>query len=62
MLFRSLGDPIAATLGLVWSVGRLVYARSYYVDPAKRSLGFALTFLPTIILIVAAAWGAIAAL
>lgn len=54
-----LGDPIAATIGLVWCVGRLLYARSYYVDPAKRSLGFALTMLPTFILIGAAAWGAI---
>jgi glutathione S-transferase len=57
-----LGDPMTATLALIWSVGRLLYARAYYVDPAKRSLGFLLTFLPTIILIVAAAWGAIRAL
>ena len=57
-----LGDPIAATIGLVWSVGRLLYARSYYADPAKRSLGFALTMIPTFILIIAAAWGAIRAL
>ena len=54
-----LGDPITAVIALVWSVGRLLYARAYYVDPAKRSLGFLLTFLPTIILIGAAAWGAI---
>ena len=57
-----LGDPVTATIALVWSVGRLLYARSYYVDPAKRSLGFALTFLPTFVLIVAAAWGAIRSL
>jgi uncharacterized membrane protein YecN with MAPEG domain len=57
-----LGDPITATIALVWSVGRLLYARGYYVDPAKRSLGFMLTFLPTIILIIAAAYGAVRAL
>lgn len=57
-----LGDSIAATIGLIWCVGRLLYARSYYVDPAKRSLGFALTMLPTFILIGAAGWGAIRAL
>ncbi|MBC7505671.1 MAG: MAPEG family protein [Sandarakinorhabdus sp.] len=57
-----LGDPIAAMLGLLWSVGRLVYARSYYADPAKRSLGFMLTLLPTLILIIAAGWGAVRAL
>ena len=57
-----LGDPTTAVIALVWSVGRLLYARAYYVDPAKRSLGFLLTFAPTLILIIAAAWGAIGAL
>lgn len=57
-----LGDSITAMIALTWSVGRLLYARSYYVDPAKRSLGFALTFLPTLVLIIAAAWGAVRAL
>ena len=54
-----LGDAITATLGLLWSVGRLVYARSYYADPGKRTFGFLLTLAPTFVLIVAAAWGAI---
>ena len=57
-----IGDPIAATIALVWSVGRLLYARSYYADPAKRSLGFMLTMLPTLILIIAAGYGAVRAL
>ncbi|OYU14241.1 MAG: MAPEG domain-containing protein [Alphaproteobacteria bacterium PA4] len=54
-----LGDMIAAGLGLLWSVGRIVYARGYYADPAKRGPGFGLTMLPSLILVVAAAWGAI---
>ena len=33
---------------LVWSLGRIVYARAYFADPAKRSLGFALTAFPTL--------------
>ena len=53
------GDAATAMIGLLWSVGRLVYARSYYVDPGKRTLGFLLTLAPTLVLIVAAAWGAI---
>jgi glutathione S-transferase len=57
-----LGDPITAMLALLWSVGRLLYARSYYADPAKRSLGFMLTILPTFILIIAAGWGAVSGL
>ena len=57
-----LGDPIAGGLGLLWSVGRLVYARGYYADPAKRGPGFGLTFLPTLVLMIAGGYGAIAAL
>ena len=57
-----LGDLVTAIVALVWSLGRIVYARAYYGDPAKRSAGFGLTMLPTLVLIVAAAWGAIRAL
>ena len=54
-----LGDAITAMIGLLWSVGRLLYARSYYVDPKTRSLGFGITLLPTLVLFVAAGWGAV---
>jgi glutathione S-transferase len=48
-----LGDLTAAGIGLVWLIGRIIYARSYYADPAKRSLGFGLTMLPTLVLMIA---------
>lgn len=54
-----LGDQFAALAGLVWSVGRIVYARAYYADPTKRSLGFMLTQLPTLVLLVATILGAV---
>ena len=54
-----LGDLYTALAGLVWSVGRVVYARAYYADPTKRSLGFGLTQLPVIVLLVATVWGAV---
>jgi glutathione S-transferase len=57
-----LGDMLTGALGLVWSIGRIVYARGYYADPGKRGPGFGLTFLPTLIMMIAAAYGAIAAL
>ncbi|GGE17351.1 membrane protein [Polymorphobacter glacialis] len=57
-----LGDAIAGGLGLVWSIGRLVYARAYYADAAKRGPGFGLTFLPTLVLLVSAAYAAVRAL
>ncbi len=57
-----LGDLVTAIIALVWSLGRILYARAYFVDPAKRSLGFGLTFFPTLILIGAGAYGAVRAL
>jgi glutathione S-transferase len=33
-------DLVATLVGLVWIVGRLLYARGYIQDPAKRELGF----------------------
>jgi len=48
------GDQWAALGGLVWSVGRVVYARSYYADPTKRGPGFLLTLLPSVVMLLAA--------
>jgi len=57
-----LGDLVAGSLAAVWSFGRIIFALAYYRDPARRSLGFALTLLPTAILLLAGAWGGISAL
>jgi glutathione S-transferase len=54
-----LGDAATAGVGLLWSVGRIVYARAYYADAAKRGPGFGLTLLATLVLIVAAGFGAV---
>ena len=54
-----LGDAVAAGIGLLWSIGRIVYARAYYVDAAKRGPGFGITVLATLVLVVAAGYGAI---
>lgn len=35
-----LGDTWAAAGGLLWCVGRILYALGYYRDPAKREIGF----------------------
>jgi uncharacterized membrane protein YecN with MAPEG domain len=42
----------AAALGVVFIIGRAIYAIAYVRDPKSRSLGFALTSLPTLALIV----------
>jgi glutathione S-transferase len=41
------GNEIAAILGVIFLIGRAVYARAYVRDPAARSLGFLLTFFPS---------------
>ena len=54
---------VAAGLGLIFIVGRIVYIRAYIADPAKRGPGFGLTMLPTFVLLLGglggAAWSAI---
>jgi uncharacterized membrane protein YecN with MAPEG domain len=49
----------AAGLGIVYLVGREIYAASYVKDPTKRSLGFGLTILPVAVLIVGGLIGAV---
>ncbi len=46
--------PVVATLGAIYIVGRHLYWRSYVKDPAKRSLGFMVSFFPVAILILLA--------
>jgi glutathione S-transferase len=49
----------AAALGALYLIGRAVYAATYVADPAKRSLGYGLTFLPLVILVAASGIGAV---
>lgn len=51
--------PYVALAGCVYLIGRLLYWRSYTKDPATRSLGFMLSFLPTVMLLLAALVGAV---
>ena len=48
-----------AALGVVYLVGRTLYRQAYVADPAKRGLGFLLTFLPTTLLVLAGLAGAV---
>lgn len=52
-LFALRVDPQwAAGLGLVYLVGRLLYFLSYTRDPRTRSLGFVMSALPTLVMLV----------
>jgi uncharacterized membrane protein YecN with MAPEG domain len=52
----------AAALGLVFLIGRFLFARGYVADPAKRGPGFILTYLSNAVLALGGLAGAIAAL
>jgi uncharacterized membrane protein YecN with MAPEG domain len=47
-------ELVAAGLGLVWILGRLLYATGYMADPAKRSTGFLIQFVASAVLLLGA--------
>jgi glutathione S-transferase len=58
-LFSHYFNPlVAAGLGLVYLIGREMYAFTYVKDPGKREIGYALTLLPLAVLVVGGLIGA----
>jgi glutathione S-transferase len=55
----TLNDVGAAVGGLIWIVGRLIYAFSYLKDPATRSSGFTIAFVAAVGLFLGAAYGVV---
>jgi uncharacterized membrane protein YecN with MAPEG domain len=47
-------DRVAAALGVVWIVGRIVYAFGYVADPLKRAPGFLIQALACLVLLLGA--------
>jgi hypothetical protein len=59
-LFSRYWNPVwAAALGAVYLIGREIYAAAYVKNPASRSLGFALSALPAMVLIAGGLIGAV---
>jgi glutathione S-transferase len=56
-LFWQPQDPtgiIVAAIGLVWIIGRILYALGYAADPAKRAAGFYIQLLAAAVLLFGA--------
>ena len=51
-----------ALVGAVYLVGRVVYLKAYVREPKSRSLGFSLSMLPALALVLAALVGTLRAL
>ena len=56
------GANYAAFLGAIYLVGRFVFASSYVKDPKGRSLGFGLSMMPILVLVIGTLVGAVRAL
>ena len=62
-LFSKYFSPlVAAALGAVYLIGREIYAYTYVKDPSKREVGYGMTFLPMVNLVVGGLIGAARAL
>jgi glutathione S-transferase len=59
-LFAQFVDPRwAAALGGVYLIGRSLYFLSYVRNPASRTAGFALSMLPTLVMLAGVLWQAL---
>lgn len=59
MFAFNVSDKAAALLAIVFVVGRIIYALSYFADASKRSVGFMIALVATLILLVGAVIGAL---
>jgi glutathione S-transferase len=58
LYFHALGW-LPAALGLVWCIGRVMYAIGYMKEAAKRGPGFAIASLATLALLILSIWGVV---
>ena len=57
-IFAQFVQPIsAAILGIIWVIGRILYAWGYYQAAEKRGPGFGISFLATAILLLGSIGG-----
>ena len=54
----TVSEPWAAAMGVVFILGRALYARGYIADPARRGPGFLLTLIANAVLVFGGLVGA----
>ncbi len=47
-----MGYELASIAGVLWIIGRYIYASNYVKDPASRGKGFLIGFLPQVLLLL----------
>jgi glutathione S-transferase len=52
---------LPAALGVVWSVGRLIYLQGYMAGPEKRSTGYLISAIPMLVNLILAIIGVVSA-
>jgi glutathione S-transferase len=52
-------QPFVAGLGAIYVLGRFIYWRAYMTAPRSRGVGFGLSVLPALLLLIAALVGAV---
>ena len=57
-----MNGQFAAAMGVVFIIGRFMYASAYVKQPDKRAPGMMIGFLATVALLLGALWGVIAKL
>ena len=59
-LFASYASaPVGAALGVLFIIGRAMYARAYIAEPKTREMGVVLTLVATVILLLGGLIGAV---
>jgi uncharacterized membrane protein YecN with MAPEG domain len=59
-LFSFYVSPLwSAGIGAVWLVGRIVYAWGYYQAAEKRTIGFGISSISGLVLLLGSLWGII---
>jgi uncharacterized membrane protein YecN with MAPEG domain len=51
--------PVAAALGVLFIIGRFLYFTGYVKEPTRRTAGFLLSAIPTMVLLVGGIMGAV---